>query len=61
MANRSDFYNAKIPRQIKKMIALQPFLNEHERGQQKRLWAEAHAAHIRSKTKRIDADTSSED
>lgn len=41
MANRSDF-NSKLPRQLKRMLALHKFPNAHAYGEVKRLWLEAH-------------------
>ena len=55
MANRSDFFEAKLPRYLKKMIALIPNINAHERGEIRRTFIKAHAAHVGHKMKRNDA------
>jgi hypothetical protein len=62
MANRSDFFETKLPRYLKKMIALIPNINAHERGEIRRTFIKAHAAHVGHKLKRNDignADLSS--
>ena len=58
MANRSDFNSATLPRQIKRMLALQPFANAHEYGEVKRAWIAAHAHAKRSRNKMLAARTS---
>ena len=58
MANRSDFLTAKLPRSLKRMIALIPNIDAHQRGAITRSFIGAHKAHVGFKTKRIDADTS---
>jgi len=62
MANRSDFYNAKLPRSIKRMLIMGQVYgftgNEHTRGAIKKSFIEAHANHISFKLKRQQADTS---
>ena len=56
MANRSDFFDAKLPRGLKRMLAMQQAYgwagNEHDRGATKRLLIEAHANHVAFKMKR---------
>ncbi len=46
MANRSDFFSAAIPRQIKKMLILSGATRSERKA-----WAEAHAIHKRFKQK----------
>lgn len=50
MANRSDFYRAKVPRSIKKMLALN-HCDPHERAVMRKLFQEAHASHVAFKLK----------
>ena len=57
MANRSDFFDAKLPRYLKKMIALIPNVSATERGEIRRSFIKAHAAHVAHKLKRSDAPT----
>lgn len=56
MANRSDFFNAKLPRQYKKMLAMAETYgwsgDEHTRGHIKRAFINAHASHVSHKLKR---------
>lgn len=56
MANRSDFFNAKLPRQFKRMLAMGQTYNwngdEHNRGTLKNLLIKAHADHVSFKMKR---------
>lgn len=59
MANRSDFFEAKLPRYLKKMIALIPNINAHERGEIRRTFIKAHAAHVGHKLKRSDVPSES--
>ena len=57
MANRSDFFSAKLPRSLKKMIALAEMsgaYNKHQAGEVRDLFIKAHAAHITAKTRRTD-------
>lgn len=57
MANRSDFFTAKLPRSLKKMIALAEMAghyNSHEAGAVRRLFIKAHAHHVTAKTRRTD-------
>jgi len=60
MANRSDFYNAKLPRQYKRLLAMSEaygWINDsHERGDFKRSMIAAHANHVVSKIKRQSMD-----
>jgi hypothetical protein len=60
MANRSDFFNAKLPRAIKRMLSMQQAYgwagNEHDRGATKRMFIEAHANHVNFKLKRNTAE-----
>lgn len=55
MANRSDFSRATLPRQIKRMLALQPFDNAHQRGETIRLWIGAHKDHRAARNRRLAA------
>jgi len=56
MANRSDFFNAKLPRQYKRMLAMEEtngwLKDEHDRGRVKKLFINAHANHVGFKLKR---------
>jgi hypothetical protein len=56
MANRSDFFTSKLPRQQKKLLAMAEtygWLNDaHERGELKRAMLAAHANHVGFKMKR---------
>lgn len=57
MANRSDFFSAKLPRSLKKMIALAEMAghyNTHQAGAVRDIFIKAHAAHIAAKTRRSD-------
>jgi hypothetical protein len=56
MANRSDFDSATLPRYLKRIMALTHFDNEHNRGDWKRMFIEAHKIHKASKNKRIRMD-----
>lgn len=64
MANRSDFFNAKLPRQYKRILATGEAYgwvkDKHERGLVKRLFIEAHSNHVSYKLKRPSTDTYSE-
>ena len=61
MANRSDFFNAKLPRQYKRMLAMaQTYYwsgDEHSRGELKRQFISAHASHVGFKLKRQSMET----
>lgn len=52
MANRSDFFEAKLPRQYKKQMAL--ISDATLRRDYGRLMASAHASHVAHKLKRND-------
>lgn len=56
MANRSDFFNAKLPRQYKRMLAIAETNgwvgDAHKRGELKRQFISAHANHVGFKMKR---------
>lgn len=56
MANRSDFFSAKLPRGFKRMLAIEEangwIKNNHERGEIKKLLIGAHANHVAFKMKR---------
>jgi hypothetical protein len=56
MANRSDFFNAKLPRGYKRMMAMAQtngwVKDSHEYGKIKNLFIDAHANHVRHKLKR---------
>jgi hypothetical protein len=56
MANRSD-WNSTLPRHIKRMLALQPFKDAHERGEAVRAWIDAHAHAKRARNKMLSART----
>jgi hypothetical protein len=61
MANRSDFFNAKLPRQYKRMLAMAQTYgwsgDEHSRGSVKRAFINAHANHVSYKLKRQSMET----
>lgn len=61
MANRSDFFNAKLPRHFKRMLAMEEtngwIKDEHERGNLKRIMIEAHSNHVAFKLKRNTVET----
>ena len=59
MANRSD-WSSTLPRQIKRMLALQPFKDAHERGEVIRAWIDAHAHAKRARNKMLSARTNIE-
>jgi hypothetical protein len=56
MANRSDFFSAKLPRGFKRMLAMEQangwIKDSHERGSFKRAYINAHANHVSFKMKR---------
>ena len=60
MANRSDFFNAKLPRSIKRMLTMGQVYNwtgdGHRRGAIKKQFIEAHASHVGFKMKRQSND-----
>ena len=61
MANRSDFFNAKLPRQYKRMIAMEEtngwIKDSHQRGKIKKLFIDAHSNHVAHKLKRQAMET----
>lgn len=62
MANRSDFFDTsakcpRLPRELKKMIALNS-QGAHRDGEIRRLFIDAHQAHVAFKLKRGNEDTS---
>lgn len=57
MANRSDFYTAKLPRYLKRMLSLSKHVDAHEYGASKRAFIDAHKAHVAFKNKKMKADT----
>lgn len=60
MANRSDFFKAKLPRKYKRMIAMSEaygWINDsHTRGDIKRIFIKAHANAVAFKNKRNSVD-----
>ena len=52
MANRSDFYKAKLPRQIKRMLSLMSTGDSAHDSEVKKLFIEAHDRHVKYKMKR---------
>lgn len=61
MANRSDFFNTsakcpRLPRHLKKMLALNS-QGAHHDGEVRRLFIQAHQAHVAAKLKRGNEDT----
>jgi hypothetical protein len=56
MANRSDFFNAKLPRSLKRALAMAETYgwvkDSHERGSLRRSFITAHANHVGFKMKR---------
>ena len=65
MANRSDFFSAKLPRGYKKLMAMGEIYgyikNSHERGSYKRAMIEAHSNHVGYKMKRNALDVKDSD
>lgn len=63
MANRSDFFDAKLPRQFKRVLAMAEangwLKDSHERGELKRGFINAHAKHVGFKIKRQSMETTS--
>jgi len=63
MANRSDFFSAKLPRGLKRMLAMEEangwIKNNQERNTMKKLFIAAHANHVSYKMKRQSADSGS--
>lgn len=64
MANRSDFFNAKLPRSIKRSLAMAETYgwvkDAHERGDLRRAMIAAHTNHVGYKLKRQSMETNSE-
>jgi hypothetical protein len=56
MANRSDFFNAKLPRNMKRALAMAEVYgwikDSHQRGDLRRLMISAHSNHVGYKLKR---------
>lgn len=56
MANRSDFFSAKLPRQYKRMLAMSQTYgwsgDKHAFGDLRRMFINAHASHVGHKLKR---------
>ena len=56
MANRSDFFNAKLPRSLKRMLTMGEVYgwtgDQHARGDLRRSMIAAHANHVRFKLNR---------
>jgi hypothetical protein len=56
MANRSDFFTSKLPREMKRALAMAEtngwINNSHERGELKRAMIQSHANHVGFKMKR---------
>jgi len=65
MANRSDFFKSKLPRQFKRMLAMEEtngwIKNSQERNTIKKAFINAHANHVSYKLKRQSMDTGSGD
>ena len=61
MANRSDFDSATLPRYLKRIMALRPFKDNHERGEWKRAFIHAHAIHKAAKNKKRMGDPSAKE
>ena len=65
MANRSDFFSAKLPRGFKKLMAMGEIYgyikNSHERGLYKRAMIEAHSNHVGYKMRRNALDVKDSD
>lgn len=61
MANRSDFFNAKLPRATKRMLTMGQVYgftgDQHARGDLRRAMMAAHANHVGFKMKRQSNDT----
>lgn len=57
MANRSDFFNTsdktpKLPRELKKMLALMSTGDKHLDGDIRRIFINAHSIHVKYKLKK---------
>lgn len=61
MANRSDFFSAKLPRSLKRFMAMGEtygyIRDSHERGSFKRAMIEAHSNHVAHKLRRNTIET----
>lgn len=61
MANRSDFLKAKLPRSLKRMLAMSQTYgwsgDAHNSGEIRRLFIDAHASHVGFKTKRQSSES----
>ena len=61
MANRSDFYSAKLPRYYKRMLTMMSHnMTSHEYGEVRRAFISAHATHVGFKQKRLTQDVGAE-
>jgi hypothetical protein len=63
MTHKSDFYSAKLPRYLKKMIALGEAAGSYDRVQareHRKGFIDAHATHLAYKLKRVEKDTTPE-
>ena len=63
MAHKSDFYTAKLPRSLKKMLAMgeaRGYFNKEEARQNRKGFIDAHAVHLGYKMKRVEKDSSGE-
>lgn len=65
MANRSDFFSAKLPRHFKRMLAMEQtngwIKDKHEYGNLKRIFIKAHASHVGYKLRRQAMETGGEE
>lgn len=64
MAHGSDFYNAKLPRYLKKMIALGEAAGAYDKQQARLMrkgFIDVHATHVAFKLKRQSVDTGGSD
>ena len=55
MANRSDFFSAKIPRSLKKLLSLGQIAGIHNKAsasEARKLFIDAHASHVAFRMKR---------
>lgn len=63
MAHKSDFYTAKLPRSLKKMLAMgeaRGYYDKSEARSLRKAFIDAHAAHLGFKMKRVEKDSSGE-
>ena len=56
MCNRSDFYQAKLPRYLKRMLSLMSTGDKLHDNEVKKLFIQAHAKHVEYKIKRNNSD-----